>query len=170
MEQLKTFAGKGIVNVVIETPKGSRNKYTYEPENGFYKLTKVVPAGTAFPFDFGFIPGTKAEDGDPLDAIVIVETECFPGCYMECRPIGILEAEQKEKGEKKLRNDRVIVVPLESIDHSEIKDIEDMNQNLLNEVIQFFEYYNQMRGKKFKLLRTRGAEGAIKTIKKNMVK
>ncbi len=170
VKKLTTFAGKKTVNVVIETPKGCRNKYAYQPETGYYKLTKVVPAGTSFPFDFGYIPGTMAEDGDPLDVLVIVETECFPGCLMECRIIGILEALQQQKGEKEERNDRIVAVAEESIDHSGLVHIKEINKNLLNEVISFFEYYNKMRDKRFKFIGVKGPDKALKLIKQHMTK
>ncbi len=167
MGTLKTFSKRKYLNVVIETPQASRNKYAYQPETGLYLLSKVLPAGTSFPFDFGFVPGTKAGDGDPLDVLVIVETECFPGCLLECRPIGIIKAEQKEKNKKKERNDRVVAVAVESIDHSGLKHIKDVNSNLMNELVHFFKYYNSMRGKKFELLGLGGPKEAFRVIQKN---
>jgi inorganic pyrophosphatase len=165
-----TFSKGDMVNVVIETPKFSRNKYAYQPDSGLYELTKVLPTGTGFPYDFGFISGTKAPDGDPLDALVIVETECFPGCFMQCRVIGVLKAEQKEVGQKKERNDRIIVVPVESIDHSQLKHIDQLNKHLMDELIHFFVYYNKMRDKKFSLLGVKGPKEALKIIRAHQVK
>src|SRR5688500_9337596 len=98
------------INVVIETPKGSRNKFVYDPENDYFKLKKTLPFGTVFPFDFGFVPGTKGEDEQPIDVVLLMDFPTFPGCVVECRCLGVVLAEQKEKL-KTIRNDRIICVP-----------------------------------------------------------
>src|ERR1700712_5031895 len=99
------------VTAIIETPKGSGEKYNYDEKQRYFKLGKILPAGLVFPFDFGFIPDTKGEDGDPLDIIVISELASFPGCAMDCRIIGAIKAEQTEKNGETLRNDRFLGVP-----------------------------------------------------------
>lgn len=155
------------VNAIIETPKGSRNKYDFEKESGMYKLSKVLPAGTVFPLDFGFIPQTLAEDGDPLDILVISDIPAFTGCLLECRVIGVIEATQKEIGKKKERNDRILAVQSASIDHSQLKNIREIDKNMLKELEHFFEYYNEMSGKKFKMVGTRGPKEAIRLVTKH---
>jgi inorganic pyrophosphatase len=80
--------GDGKIQVVIETPKGSRNKYSFDPEIRIFPLKKVLPAGMTFPYDFGFGPSTKAEDGDPTDILVLMDEPAFPGCLLKCRIIG----------------------------------------------------------------------------------
>src|SRR2546423_1472095 len=131
------------VITVIETPRGSRNKYKYNSENKTFELKKILPAGTAFPLDFGFIPGTKGDDGDPLDVLVLMDVPAFPGCVIQCRILGVIEAEQKDKEEGKVRNDRIIAVASESLNYSDLKSIKDLNENLLDELIHFFKYYNE---------------------------
>src|SRR5436190_17387182 len=96
-----------IVNAVIETPQGSRNKYKYDPEMGLFRLSKVLPAGSEFPFSFGFIPRTLAEDGDPVDVLLLADEPVPVGCVVPARLIGVLEAENVDGG-KKERNDRLI--------------------------------------------------------------
>ena len=98
------------IEVVIETPKGSRNKFKYDPGSDRFKLSKVLPEGMVSPYDFGFVPATKGSDGDPIDVLVLVDEPTFPGCLLECRLIGILEAEQEAMDQKKKRNDRLIAV------------------------------------------------------------
>src|SRR5688500_291967 len=110
------------IQVIIETPKGSNHKYKYEPSSQRFKLDKILPAGFAFPYDFGFIPETLAEDGDPLDILVINREPTFTGCLIECRIIGAIEAKQKEKG-KAVRNDRIIGVPEESSLYEKVSSV-----------------------------------------------
>lgn len=85
------------VDVIVETPRGSRNKIKYDPSSRHFKLSKVMPEGMMFPYDFGFVPGTKAEDGDPLDVLVLTDEALFAGCLVECKLAGAIEAEQTEK-------------------------------------------------------------------------
>src|SRR5438270_7144724 len=101
---------KGMVNVIIETPRGSQNKFDYHPELKVFQLKKTLPMGTVFPFDFGFVPGTIGQDGDPLDILVIMDQPAFPGTYVVCRLIGALLAKQKERNGKVVQNDRLVGV------------------------------------------------------------
>jgi inorganic pyrophosphatase len=102
---------KQLFQVVVETPKGSRNKYAFDPDNRVFELKKVLPAGMAFPYDFGFLPSTKGGDGDPLDVLVLMDEPAFPGCVLKCRVIGVIEGEQ---GNKKKRNVTIGSSPLNS--------------------------------------------------------
>src|SRR5579875_2260832 len=104
---------KETIDVVIETPRGCRNKYAYDKKEKAFRLKKILPAGAVFPFDFGYIPGTKGQDGDPLDVLVIMDEAAFPGCIIECRIIGALKAKQSEDG-KMIQNDRLIAVSVVS--------------------------------------------------------
>src|SRR6185369_9180201 len=113
-----------VYKVVIETPRDSREKYEYDEKTRNFQLTKLLPLGMVFPFDFGFIPDTKGEDGDPLDAMLISEFKTFPGCSLECRLIGALKAEQSEQG-KIIRNDRFFFIPHSSVTYKHIKSIKD---------------------------------------------
>jgi inorganic pyrophosphatase len=99
----------GLLNVVVDTPKGHRNKYKYDETQGLWRLSKVLPLGASFPFDFGFVPSTRGEDGDPVDVLVLLDEPSFPGCIVPARLIGILEAEQTQEG-KTIRNDRLVAV------------------------------------------------------------
>src|SRR5437868_10101422 len=100
--QLKPLTKKDDqVRVIVETPKGSRNKYAFDPEHKVFTLKKVLPAGMSFPYDFGFVPQTESGDGDPLDVIVLMEEPAFPGCMIRCRLIGVIEGEQQQRDGKK---------------------------------------------------------------------
>jgi inorganic pyrophosphatase len=149
----------------------SRNKYTYNKENDFFELTKVLSfRNLLFLLTLVLFRVQKAEDGDPLDVLVISDFPSFPGCVVETRVIGVIVAEQMEKKQKPVRNDRLIAVASESLCYSNLKEMADLNENLLNEVIHFFEYYNQMAGKKFKFLQTKSSRAALKLITQSLNK
>ena len=114
--------GKETIQVVIETPKGSRNKYAFDEEQKIFQLKKVLPAGMAFPFDFGFIPSTLADDGDPVDVLVLMDEPAFPGCLLICRIVGIIQGEQGDK-KKKERNDRIVAVEQENHSYAHVKHV-----------------------------------------------
>jgi inorganic pyrophosphatase len=138
------------LNVVIDTPKGSRNKYKYDPELGLFKLGSVLPAGAVFPFDFGFVPSTVGGDGDPLDVLVLMDDSAFPGCLVAARLIGVIQAEQAERDGKTGRNDRLIAVAAESHNHRDVRSLDQVSDSLLAEIEHFFISYNEMKGKQFK--------------------
>lgn len=106
LEELETTDPEtGQVNAIIESPKGSRNKFNYEPDRGLFRRGKVLPAGSVFPFDMGFLPSTRGEDGDPLDVLVLMDEPVFPICLVEARLIGVIEAEQTERDGQTMRNE-----------------------------------------------------------------
>ena len=149
----------GLWNVVIDTPKGSRNKYKYDEAEGLWRLSKVLPLGASFPFDFGFIPSTRGEDGDPLDVLVLLDEPAFPGCIVPAQLIGILEAEQTHKG-KTVRNDRFVAVIETPYNPPAFGALEEMSAQSLAEIEHFFISYNQMEGRQFKPLGRQGPERA----------
>jgi inorganic pyrophosphatase len=162
-------AETGGCNVIIETIQGERNKFKYDPKLGIFVLCKVLPCGAVFPFDFGFIPSTLGDDGDPLDVLVLMDAPCFPGCQIPSRLIGVLEAEQTEDG-KTERNDRLIAVAEQSHDHQDVRSIHDLNKHLLEEVEHFFVSYDEMAGKLFAPIAWHGPNRARKLIKKGIEK
>ena len=149
---------------MVETPKGSANKYNFDPENRYFKLSKVMPAGMVFPYDFGFIPDTKGEDGDPVDIIIISELKSFPGCVMDCRIIGAITANQTEGG-KTVRNDRLLAIPEVSQMFTDVKSISDLPTRIVKQIEGFFINYNHEAGKKFIPLGRIDAARAFKMIK-----
>src|SRR5215218_4355218 len=134
--------GTNHINAIIETPKSSRNKYVYDEKSDTFKLKRALPAGMVFPFDFGFIPSTIAEDGDPMDILVLTDAPTFPGCLVESKVLGIIKVEQEEDGEK-VRNDRVIAVQLQSRMYASANNIDDLPEGLIKEIVNFFASYNQ---------------------------
>ncbi len=151
-EQINPFdAETEDLNVIIDTPKGSRNKYKYDEELQIFKLGGVLAVGHFFPFDFGYIPNTLGGDGDPLDVLVLMDEPAFVGCLIPSRLIGVIEANQTEDG-KTERNDRLIAVASNSRTHKDIKSINDLNKTLVDEIEHFFVSYNEAKGKQFKPL------------------
>ena len=153
-----------IINVIVETPRGSRNKFKYDPKVGMFQLNSVLPAGSAFPYDFGFVPQSKAADGDPIDVLLLMDQPAFAGCVVAARLIGVIEAEQKEKGKKRIRNDRLVAVAVDAHDYRDLRTIRDINDNLMQELEHFFVSYNEAKGKEFRFLRTQGPKHALKLL------
>ena len=149
----------GDLQVVIETPKGSRNKFKFDERLRLFRLSGVLPLGAVFPFDFGFVPCTRADDGDPLDVLVLMDEPAFAGCLVLTRLLGVVEAEQTEDG-KTERNDRLIGVAAESRDHQDLRGLDDLNANLVHEIEHFFVSYNSAKGKQFRVLGREGPEAA----------
>src|SRR6202042_3113176 len=128
-------ADKQMLRVVIETPKGSRNKFAFNADDHIFELKKVLPAGMAFPYDFGFVPSTKADDGDPIDVLVLMDEPAFPGCVLLCRIVGVIEGEQTEKGnKKKLRNDRIVAIEQDAHSWQDIKAARDLGDHFSKEL------------------------------------
>src|SRR5580698_2338761 len=122
---------------IIETPKGCRNKFDYDPDSNLFMLGGLLPEGMMFPFDFGFIPSTLGDDGDPVDIMVLMDTPAHVGCLMDVRIVGIIEAKQTEHGKTKT-NDRLLGVAVHSYDHENMMSIEDVSKTLLSQVEEFF--------------------------------
>src|SRR5229473_363639 len=131
---------KQLLQVIIETPKGSRNKYAFDPEQKIFELKKVLPAGMAFPYDFGFIPSTKADDGDPIDVLVLMDEPAFPGCLLRARLIGVIEGEQID-GKKRVRNDRLVAVAEANHLYANVKKLDDLPKQFIKELESFFVNY-----------------------------
>ena len=155
------------IQVIIETPKGNRNKYAYDPKLGVFKLKKVLPEGMVFPYDFGFVPSTRADDGDPADVLVLMDESVPVGCLIECRLVGVLEGEQKEGGET-FRNDRFIAVSVESHVHSSIREMSDLNPNLVKELEAFFEQYHEADKAEYHCIGQKSAKAARRMLEAQM--
>lgn len=151
------------IQVIIETPKGSRNKYAFDPQQKVFQLKKVLPVGMAFPYDFGFVPSTKAEDGDPTDVLVLMDEPAFPGCLLNCRIVGIIEGEQGKKKERE-RNDRVVAVEQENHSYAHVKHVRDLGKKFVLELEEFFVNYHKLMGKKYRILDVRGPNEARRRI------
>ena len=144
-------AASGHLHVLVDTARGSAVKFKFDPGRGAFRISHVLPPGTVFPFDFGSVPSTAAEDGDPLDVLVLLEHPTFSGCLVPVRLVGVLEAKQTAKG-RTLRNDRLIGVAAESRAYRDVRSLADVPGRLLDELEHFFVSYNEERGRKFRVL------------------
>jgi len=157
----------GAIQVIIETPKGSRNKYAFNPKLRIFELKKVLPAGMTFPYDFGFIPSTVAEDGDPTDVLVLMDEPAFPGCLLKCRAVGVIEGEQGKKKNKE-RNDRIIAVERDNHSYAHVKHVRDLGKTFIRELEEFFIDYHRLTGKKYSVIDVKGPSEARRRIESGM--
>jgi inorganic pyrophosphatase len=134
------------VSVIVEIPKGSQNKYEFNKEAGVFALDRVLFSPIHYPGDYGIIPQTYAEDGDPLDALVLVTYPTYPGILINARPIGVLN--MLDNGE---RDDKILCVPVHDIRMEHITDVSDIQGPIREEIAHFFEVYKQLEGKKVTL-------------------
>lgn len=129
------------LNVVIEIPRGSRNKYELEKRSGLLRFDRLLYSAVYYPADYGFIPRTLADDGDPLDALVMVTEPTFPGCLIEVRPIGVFEMEDQAGFDEK-----ILTVPLKDPLHDQYTSLDDLPPHFLREVEHFFRIYKDLEG------------------------
>ena len=166
-DAIPTFAADGLIHAVIDTPQGSRNKYKYDTQLRTFKLSRVLPLGMCFPYDFGFIPNTAGADGDALDVLVLVETPSFVGCLMHVNLVGVIQAEQIESGHS-LRNDRLIAVAETPVNKPVVRNLDEVSAAALEELEQFFINYNRIHGREFRPLGRSGPSMAQQLLEAGM--
>ena len=149
--QLATLTSRthsGLVNIIVDTPKGSRNKYKYDETSQCFALSRILPVGSCFPYDFGSIPKTLAEDGDALDVLLLSDAPSFVGCLITAKLIGAITGEQTERG-KTIRNDRLIAVPVTPANPAELAHISELPAARVTEIEHFFIGYNRAHGRQY---------------------
>lgn len=161
-----------LLNVVIEAPKGSLNKFDFDPGRGLFYIGGVLPAGAIFPYDFGFVPQTLGEDGDPLDIMVLTDdgSQAFAGCLIATRLLGGIKAEQGKPGEKGERNDRLIGVVGSSREYGKARSLGDIPVEIVEDIEHFFRSYNQAKGMEFQPIGRCGPNEALDLVKAGMNK
>ena len=142
LRSLQASPAPGLVNLMVEIPAGSRNKYEFNAEAGLMVLDRVLHSSVRYPFDYGFIPNTLAEDGAPLDAMVIMDEPTFAGCLITARPIGILDMVDCGAHDSKL-----LCVPVADPRQRTIHSIRQIAPNQLEEVAEFFRTYKNLEGR-----------------------
>ena len=160
IERIEPFDDNDDLNVIVETPMGCRNKYSYDPDLNLFRLKKALPEGMVFPFDFGFVPSTLGEDGDPLDVLLITDEPAYPGCLVSGRLLGVVEAEQKDKGKGKAeRNDRLVAAAVLGKSISG-KELPELDSKLMAQIEHFFVSYNRLEDREFRVLGQKGVKKA----------
>jgi inorganic pyrophosphatase len=165
---LDTFDEAGRLRAVIEAPRGSANKLKFDPAAGVFALHKVLPLGVVFPFDFGFVPGTLGDDGDPLDVLVLMDEPAAPGVVVPCRVLGVIQAVQRKAHDTRsrgpTRNDRLIAVTTETHRYARCRSLRDVGAGVLQEIERFFVFYNAQKGVHFTPTGRAGAAEARRRI------
>jgi len=151
------------ITVVVEINKGSKNKYELDKKTGLIKLDRVMHTGQDYPFDYGFVPGTHWHDGDPLDVVLITTYPLVPGTLLTARPVGVVDMVDGGDSDAK-----IIAVPVEDPRFDDVKDIEDVNQHTVKEIIHFFETYKQLQDKVVVIETVRGVKDARKIIEESI--
>lgn len=165
--RLKPFdKKKELLHVVVETPAGSRNKFSFDPEMEAFHIKSVLPAGMVFPYEFGFVPQTKADDGDPIDVLLLMDEPAYPGVVVPSRLIGVIEGEQKE-GNKRVRNDRLVGVSEVSHQYAHVRRFKDLPEKWLDEIEKFFVNYAGQQGKEFRVIGVKDADAAMELVQKS---
>ncbi len=169
LEALPAFDDRDdAVHVVIETSKGARNKLKFEPQFETFVLSKVLPASSIFPFDFGFVPSTRAEDGDPLDVLVLLDEPTPAGSVVRVRLIGVIRAEQSEDRHR-VRNDRLVGVSIASPTYGAVTELQELPGTLVDQIEHFFTAYNAFEQREFRIVGREGAAAAKRACKAALV-
>lgn len=164
--KLPTFSKRPtLLNAVVESPRGSRVKLKYDPDSDVFALSYVLARGSTFPCEFGFIPSTLGDDGDPLDILILMDAATCTGCVLSARALGVIEAEQTQEGST-FRNDRIIAIAVAEHERAHFRSLDGIAPALLDEIEHFFVAYNQMRGRAFKPLHRAGPETVAKLLKR----
>jgi inorganic pyrophosphatase len=154
---------EGICRIVIETPRGSRSKYTWDSGVRAFELSGLLPVGMSFPLDFGMVPATLADDGDPLDILVIGDEPAVVGCVVDVRILGVIKAKQTERG-RTYRNDRLIGRVALSVSYEHANHVDDLGRPFVEHLGRWFTNYNTLKGKGFEVLSIDGPDDAIALI------
>ena len=166
LQKLPVHNKDGDVHVVVETPRGSAAKLEFDPDMQVFTLSKPLILGLTYPYDWGFIPSTKGDDGDPVDVLVMHDVATAPGLVLKCKIIGVLEVLQSEKGKKRLRNDRLIAVPRDSHREQADRDARDLPKPVRKEIEKFFVATDELDAKRLKFLGWKGPKDGKRLIDK----
>lgn len=152
---------------IVETPAGFRSKYDYDPESGLFELGGVIPEGMSFPADFGFVPATLGEDGDPLDVLVLGDEPTPVGALVHIRLIGVIRGLQTEGGET-ARNDRLVATATKSLRYGDVRELKALGSRVVEHWTQFWVNYNALKGRGFKVEGVLGPAAAIDAVRRGM--
>jgi inorganic pyrophosphatase len=167
LDQLPCRNEQGHLHVVVESPRGSQVKLKFDPKLGAFTLSRVLALGINYPYEWGFIPGTHAPDGDPLDAMVLLDVPTFPGVVLACEPIGVLKVEQRKAGSSdRQRNDRIFATSVNAPRLDGLRDIRKLAARAREEIEQFFQTVVALEGKELTLLGWDGPDAAVTLVER----
>ena len=162
LNKLPTFAEIDVFHVVVESPRGSMIKLKYDAALDAMSISRPLAAGLIYPYDWGFVPSTKAEDGDPIDAALFWDVATFPGVVIPSRALGVVQVEQnRADGEGRVRNDRILGLPIHARREGEVKSALLLPKRLRDEIEHFFIAVTALEGKDAKILGWAGPEAAL---------
>lgn len=156
------------VTAVVETPRGHRSKLKYDAHRQLFALHHTLPEGQLFPFDFGFVPSTRGEDGDPLDVLILMDEALCPGCVVPVRLVGVIEADQSEKRDEPVRNDRLVGVARASVRYGGVKRLTDLPDVLVEQIEQFLRAAAAATGKRWTPRGRHGAKRATRVVQEGI--
>ncbi len=171
MAGLGAFRKDGFLNVVVESPRGSGLKLKLGDEAGRIELSRPLPLGLVYPYDWGIVPGTLGEDGDPLDAMVYWDGSSYPGMVLGCRVLGALNVEQRNARTRRIvRNDRFFVAPVAAPRQAGIESVLSLSPRIRSELELFFLHAVAFEDKALRILGWQGPDGALRAIRKQLVR
>jgi inorganic pyrophosphatase len=165
---IPTFASDDVFHVVVEAPRGSTLKLKYEPRWEAMSISRPLPLGVTFPFDWGFVPSTKGADGDPLDAMLLWDVASYPGVVVTCRAIGVLYVEQNRKSgdpSERIHNDRILAIPVEARREQMLTDVNALPARVRQEMEQFTRAATELEGKDVRVVGWGNAADALKLVR-----
>ena len=166
---LPPFVRGTTFRVVVESPRGSAAKLKFDPTMEVMTLSRPLTMGVTYPFDWGFIPGTAASDGDPLDAMLLWDTPTFPGVVIPCRALGVVKVDQrKARGGGRERNDRVVAIPLKAPRFDQFRTVRDVPARIRRELEEFFVHATALEGKDIRILGWGGSDAVVRLIRQSM--
>jgi inorganic pyrophosphatase len=170
LNRLPTFVSDDVFHVVVESPRGSSIKLQYDPELDAMSISRPLAAGLVYPFDWGFVPSTKGEDGDPVDAMLYWDVATFPGVVVACRALGVIQVEQKRAdGTGRARNDRILALPLHARRERDVVSVLTLSQRLRDELEHFFIAATVLEGKDASVLGWAGPDAVLTLLKDTAV-
>lgn len=167
---IPAFAGDDTFHVVVETPRGSTLKLKYEPQWETMTVSRPLPLGVAYPYDWGFVPSTHADDGDPLDAMLLWDVSSHPGVVVPCRAIGVLQVDQNRTGRKaseRIRNDRIICIPVEARREHAVTSVAALSERIRQELEHFAIAATVLEGKDVRIIGWGDAAAALKLVQES---
>ena len=169
LTKLAPFDDDGALRVIVESPRGSSLKLKYEPDLRMFSVARDLPLGVVYPFDWGFVPGTCGEDGDPLDAMAIHRTPTFPGVVLPCRILGMVEVVQREGQRPSMVNNRIIATPAWHASLKKLTEARDLPAHARNEIEQFFVTAAAMTGKRLQIKGWATRRRTEKFVQRNLI-